>query len=242
MRKFQVAIIAVLSLAFTTNALQAHIGFVKQADETIATVTYTGSFGDENWTYTNVFQKPTLVTDPDNFWDWGTNSYAGTFGYPSALHFDIIAPLWKYNGGGFDVVNPNTQETINIRNIADPFVADKSVTTGDGLVTGYEVAVRSAATGHAEAQWGRHHSHYYMTLNGQGTNDPRDGVYVMQLMWSHVSDDLSVELVDPFGPVYMVFGFNATEGEIAAAISAIPEPASLALLGVGSLLMLRRRR
>ena len=102
-------------------------------------------------------------------------------------------------------------------------------------------------TGGDEEQNGRWHRHMPFAVYGgldNTTGDltaPADGTYILQAELSTLQPGVGTS-----EPLFIVLGVNTSQDEVASAInfvnSSVPEPSSLALLGVGGLALLRRRR
>ncbi|MFP4145017.1 MAG: PEP-CTERM sorting domain-containing protein [Phycisphaeraceae bacterium] len=164
----------------------------------------------------------------------GFDAEPGTFPDGSAVGFDILEPLGLWNGDGFDPLDPATDEVLAITYVFGLDIERRD--TAGGFVTGFDVPVAG------DGSW---HQHLTWTLLGDGgslTGVPDAGVYLLTLQLRS-----SAEEIGPSEPLYLVFDSDAGEAAHEAAIdwtrtNLIPEPASLAVLGLGAGLLLTRRR
>lgn len=133
------------------------------------------------------------------FWtdEPGFDSHSGTFPAGSSIGFNILDALKKWNGNGFDVLDPNTEETLTVSFLlGSTFVMCK---TGAGFVSGFDVPVAT------DGSW---HKHLGYTLNGKGDNDPNNGIYLLELELCHTSNEPNIAYSNPF---WIVFNLGMSE-------------------------------
>jgi len=142
------------------------------------------------------------------------------------------ANLWHWDGSGavsFAPVGGPTQMQIS----KSPTATFSSIVDGsDSDVTGFEIETTGTD--------GFLHKHIDFSIFNTDATDPDDGFYLWSLTLS--AGELETD------PVYFVHGLGEhTETAHEAAVgfvqtNVVPEPGSLALLGLGGLALLRRRR
>ncbi len=135
------------------------------------------------------------------FWtdEPGFDSHAGTFPIGSFIGFNILDALKKWNGSGFDALDPNTEETLTVNFLFGTTLA--TCCTGIGFVPGFEIPVAS------DGSW---HKHLGYTLNGVGHNDPNNGIYLLELELYNTSSDPNIANSEPF---WIVFNLGMPEQE-----------------------------
>jgi len=188
--------------------------------------------------------------DPVTFFrtDPGTNSPGGTFATPGAIGFNILDELkvWDSTTQSFVAAD----ETMTIGFGSDPFSGGflQSATTDVGFVPGFATAVRDE-TSHPTnpGQWGRHHIHHTFQLNGVGSSNPADGVFLLNLEFFYEPGAGNTVTYDNSLPFWVVFGLNSSEAELVIARDyvqnvVIPAPASAGLLAIAAFAAARRRR
>jgi len=163
-----VVMVGLAALASTANG-QVHsgdiyIGFENGAMVTgainddgsisVPEVVFTGNFGDSGF--------PHFTDNP------GFDTFAGTFQFGTSIGFDILEPLRIFNGDGFE---PTAGETVELSFFS------LSVTTGDGFVPGFALAVQPN---------GGFHRHYNTFLNPPTPGaTPAPGIYlIVRQLWS----------------------------------------------------------
>ena len=115
----------------------------------------------------------------------GFDSEPGTFPVGASVGFNMLDALKRWNGHGFDPLAPTTQETMIVSYL------QQIRETGSGFVSGFEIPVA------ADGSW---HRHLIFTLNGPGTNDPGEGIYLLELGLYSTSPSVGESY-----PVYIVF-------------------------------------
>lgn len=158
----------------------------------------------------------------------GFDSADGTFTAGALVGFNITNRLGRWNGMGFDYLMGDT-ETITISHL----MGGQRV-TADGFVAGFGLPADS------DGEW---HYHLGYTIgHADGVTDPMEGIYLLELdLWTNetgVANSL---------PFWLVMNYGDTEANHDAAYdyvqeNLVPEPATLAALGVGAAWLLRRRR
>lgn len=178
--------------------------------------------------------------DPFNPTDPGVNQAAGTGNLPAGavLRYNILSSLLYWDGLGDVNLSPVTGNTW----IGLSMGATTRTLTG---TSGPQVGslIQSVGTG------GMVHKHFVASLHADALSSnvpgdpsylaPPEGVYVfgLELTLAQGDDVYSSE------PLWIVFNNGLSEDLHDAAMTAIvPEPCSAALLGVGVVAMLRRRR
>ena len=106
------------------------------------------------------------------FWtdEPGFDSHTGAFPAGSSVGFNILETLKKWNGSGFDVLDPNTEETLTVSYLFGTEFETRD--TSSGFVAGFDIPVAS------DGSW---HKHLGYGLNGIGYGEPRNGMYLLEL-------------------------------------------------------------
>ena len=139
----------------------------------------------------------------------GFDSQAGTFPTGSSVGFNILDVLKKWNGNGFDVLDPNTEETLTISFLfGSTFMICQ---TGSGFVAGFDIPVSG------DGSW---HKHLGYTLNGAGHNDPSNGIYLLKLELYHMSNKPNITYSNQF---WIVFNLDMSENDHHEAIHWVDE-------------------
>jgi len=154
------------------------------------------------------------------------------------IDYNILGPLRYHDGTSFAAVTPGVQIQIldNLSGSGPLTVTDATA----GPVSGPGV-IGDANGGHA---------HIDFTLQPgefDTANNPPAGAYGLLMELIAVDDDLNpVPGVDNSDPFYIVFNFGLDpetfEGAVGDFAALIPEPTSLAIAGLGGLVLLGRRR
>jgi len=182
----------------------------------------------------------------------GFDSEAGTFDSDSEVgvrflnfdQFDEASSSFLADTGGVELQASFQSEFV--RTNGEAFV-DGSLTS-DGSVNELLLPVFGSGDGFGDGRW---HRHFLFTLfNGFDATtgdligaDLVNDAGIYRLEAQVISDDLNVDDSDPFS-ILFAFG-DISEAQIDQAVSSltvIPEPASIALLGLGGLALARRRR
>lgn len=153
------------------------------------------------------------------------------------IGFDVTGPLVYHDGSGFMPVASGV--SIEITN---PLNATFSVTSS---TTSFNVPIAAAVDdGNGRGDIHTHVDFELLPNNGDDSNDPPLGAY--GILAELTSSNGGIANSDPF---YIVFNFGLEEGEGEAFETAVeefaalvPEPTSLALLGLGGLALAARRR
>lgn len=155
----------------------------------------------------------------------GFDSHAGDFPIGSQVGIHLTQPLMKWNGGGFDALDPVTEETMTAAFLT------LSATTSDGFVPGFALNVDG------DGSW---HKHLAFILNGAGAGDPRDGIYLLTFELYSTSP-----AIGDSEPAWIVFNLNDEASHDAAidwvSANLVPEPTSAVILFVISTIALCRR-
>jgi MYXO-CTERM domain-containing protein len=165
-----------------------------------------------------VHYAPLGVDVPNEIDEPGFQGEVGGLGSLSQFSFSFTKALRQWNGTDFSTISPLTMSTV---------FGPASATTplADVLTPGLTFANEPSGA----------HDHPTWVLNAPAT----DGIYLMEIVFSGAG-------VQDSTPVWMLFGQNATEMQVDAAYdwatANIPAPGAAALLGVGGLLAMRRRR
>lgn len=133
------------------------------------------------------------------FWtdEPGFDSHAGTFSAGSSIGFNILDALKKWNGRGFDTLDPSTQETLTVSFL---FGTDfETRETHTGFVGGFDIPVAG------DGSW---HKHLGYMLNGAGPNDPDNGIYLLELQLYSTSEDHNIASSSAF---WIVFNLSLPE-------------------------------
>ena len=139
----------------------------------------------------------------------GFDSHAETFPIGSSVGFNILDAMRKWNDNGFDVLDPNIEETLTIS-----FLSSTDFVTSDtntGFVAGFEIPVAG------DGSW---HKHLGYMLNGVGHNDPGKGIYLLEIELYCTSNDPNIVNSKPF---WIVFNFGMPEQDHHNAIHWIEE-------------------
>lgn len=160
----------------------------------------------------------------------GFDSEPGTFAITDRIGFNILSPLKLWNGSGYDVLDPLSQETMEVS-----YSPTLSAVTDTGFVAGFDLPVEDS--GEEAGSW---HEHFDFLLNGSGGN-PGNGVYLLEMELYNTNSAISNS--EPF---WIVFdnGMGETvheEAEEWVEVNLVPEPLTAMLLG-GGMLFLRIRK
>jgi hypothetical protein len=143
----------------------------------------------------------------------------------TTISFNILDAAKYWNGTGSVLFGPSP-ETISISSGLD------LVTSSSGFVPGFTLVASVPSTD----GW---HTHPGYSLNSDAAGQFQDGVYLLEL--SMTNNGLTTQ------PFWIVFGQNMDDSVVDGAVDAlsaglVPEPASLGLLGIGTLLLMRKKR
>jgi hypothetical protein len=147
-----------------------------------------------------------------------------------AVNIRLTRDLLKWNGSGFGSVAPGVTLNLQMNYPGSTLTAGTGSTTSTGVSQIPWVGISSDVI----------HTHAQSFLN-DSAGTPADGVYLLSMQLESTIDGVlsSDEL-------FVVYNWNLTEADHEAAVewveaNYVPEPASLGLLGLGSLLLRRRR-
>lgn len=222
-------------LGSTASAsIDTHIG-IDVVDGQLSTQGWQGGTGylGEQRVFTGVLDPFAFASDAP-----GTNSVGGTFATPGAIGFNILNELLSWNGAGYS----STAETMTVA------FGPESVTTDTGFVSGFATNVRDENSHPGSpGQWGRHHIHHDWILNGDGGNNPNDGIYLLELELYYEAGAGNPVSYGNSENFYLVFGLNVDESQILDAadwvqINLVPAPGAIVLLSLAGLVGVRRRR
>jgi len=148
------------------------------------------------------------------FWtdEPGFDSHAGELPPGSSVGFNILDALKKWNGNGFDILDPNTEETLTVSFLFGSEFA--TCQTGAGFVEGFEIPV---------AQDGSWHKHLGYTLNGPDNNDPNEGIYLLNLELYNTINEPNFAYSNPF---WIVFNLGMPEDDHHEAVHWVEEHVS----------------
>lgn len=117
--------------------------------------------------------------------DPGFGAEPGTFPIDTAIGFNILDALKRWNGDDFDPLISTSQEVMIISYI------QRMSETGSGFVAGFEIPVAD------DGSW---HRHLLFTLTRPGANDPTSGIYLLELELYSTNPVVSGSY-----PIYIVF-------------------------------------
>ena len=216
-----------------------HIG-LEVRDGRIVTGWYStrGSEQLEDFTPSHVFDAQ---LDNDATAQWGTNTVAGEFDVDSTVGYNLRGPLHRWDDATerFLALDP-AQTRLALWDQDNP---DDFVLSDDGPVLGMHTPVRTESSHPGQA--GRHHTDFMFTLFAP-ESDPAPGVYLIEIEVANYGSPYD-ELAANSDPLWLVFGHQVSDEALADAVThtqtqIVPEPGSLALLALGALTLLRRRR
>jgi len=164
----------------------------------------------------------------------------GTAAFPTGTNIDynILGPLVYHDGSGFASVPTGVQIKIDDNPNGSLTVTDATASplSGPGVI--------------GDANGGHAHIDFTLQPGESDTgNNPPAGAYGLLMELIAVQDNGNLDPVTGVGnsdPFYIVFNFGLEgedfEGAVGDFAELIPEPASLALVGLGGLMILTRRR
>ncbi|HUV63066.1 MAG TPA: hypothetical protein VMW24_04155 [Sedimentisphaerales bacterium] len=118
----------------------------------------------------------------------GFDSELGAFPLGTTVGFNIRDGLKRWSSSGFERLDPATAETVIVSHV------QRVRKSGSGFVAGFDLPV---------GQDGSWHRHLVFTLSGPGTNDPRRGIYLLELGLYSTSPAVAGSY-----PIYIVFNVD----------------------------------
>ncbi len=146
-----------------------------------------------------------------------------------AINIRLTRDLLRWTGGGFDPVSPGVTLDLMLNFPGTTLTAGTSGTTSTGVSQIPWVSSSDVI-----------HTHAQSFLNDTA-GTPADGIYLLSLQL-----ESTIGGVLPSDELFVVYNWNLSETAHEAAVgwveaNYVPEPATLGLLGLGSLLLRRRR-
>ncbi len=167
---------------------------------------------------------------------WETNepgydsSHPGPFNTGHSMGFSILDALRQWDGNDFDTIASEQMEVGFLS------LGETTPTTADTTVQGFRLDIDP------DGGWHKH-------LDYELPDGTASGVYLLKLqleLFDGPRESTSATQIATSDPFYLVFGLGADENTHDAAIEyveheIVPEPTTIALLGIGGLMALRRR-
>lgn len=168
----------------------------------------------------------------------GIEAEDGSFPAASGnIYFQPLSQLYFHDGtaGGPVGNTPADEQIVLLRSSSDAVAVSNA---GPATLAGGDLQVKVGAI---DGDGGLH-AHLTFELNrAGGSGNPAVGAYLMQLQ-------VNADNFDSSEPMWALWNHGLSEAEFGNALAAseqftgVPEPTTLAVVGIGSLLMLARRR
>lgn len=227
------AVLAAAALACPTLAQHEHSDVDFEYDGGMIAI----EFGDEGQVFEADFEASGLFEQTSDAPGFDSEELPNGLMPNDLIGFNLLGPLVYHDGNAFASVP--TGAAIQIADaLNDVVTVEGSTTTGSGVV---------GQAGDSGGGRGDIHAHIDFTLTPDTLDAPEFGAYgfLMEL----TTDRNGIANSDPF---YIVFNFGLEEDEglpgphfhdaVEDFAAAVPEPGSLAMLGLGALATCRRRR